>query len=131
MGTALRIISSSLFITLLIIEVCGLYYIYVNGVPNVSVGGSPIIPGNVVRELIFKKYIGVIATFIIFILFNLLALWFMVNHRLFHYVLVAGPGILGYATSLFYLSSSVDIAISCYALLTYSIGLLYTFKGRK
>ncbi len=121
-------ISIIMFIILIAIECYGVYYVYINGAPNISVGGSKLIPENTVRTLIATKYTGLLASTVLFVLLNIAALLSMIKHRVFLFTLTASPGILGFITALFYVSSTLDKLVSVYALVTYFLAIVYAFK---
>lgn len=114
---------------------CIAYSIYMatqvilNGIPNVSIGGTPLTTNNIESsELIREKYYGLVFTSIAFILLQILALRSMIKHKLFSYTLFAAPGILGYLTSLVYTPSTMDKIIATLILIVYVLGFIYTVK---
>ncbi|NPA97856.1 MAG: hypothetical protein GXO43_00600 [Crenarchaeota archaeon] len=118
-----------LFIAMIIYSIYLAVQVILYGLPNVSIGGTPLTTNNTVTSpLIREKYYGLVFTTIVFILLQLLALRSMIRHKLFSYTLFAAPGILGYLTSLVYTPSPQDKIAAAIILVIYMLGFIYTVK---
>ena len=116
------------FIIMIIGEAMMVYYVYVNGIPNLTISGVKLVPENIGDELVSRKYIGLMACGVLFILLNILAYLSMIKHKLFHYLLFAAPGLLGCLTSIAYTPTVRDKVIAVFFVITYLLGIVATMK---
>ncbi len=102
--------------------------VYTTGLPHIEVGGVELTVKNMDNPLVAEKLKGVWATSLILLLLNILAIIAMRKHKLFHYILLTAPSLLGFLTSIFYTPSIYDKAIAIGCITAYVIGAVATVK---